>query len=65
MLSMPATVVLEIIQNGDVANSFNKTNIIILYWFVKTYVHCILDYTLHFGIKYCNLSSVKTRVGQS
>lgn len=44
MLSMPATVVLEIIQNGDVADSFNKTNIIILYWFVKTYVHCILDY---------------------
>lgn len=44
MLSVPATVVLEIIQNGDVADSFNKTNIIILYWFVKTYVHCILDY---------------------
>lgn len=44
MLSVSAAVVLEITQNGDVADSFNKTNIIILDWFVNTYVQCILDY---------------------
>lgn len=63
---MSATVVLEIRQNGDVADSLNETNIIILYWFGKTYIHCILDY-IHCTLELnCNLSfPVKTDVRQT
>lgn len=44
VLSVSATVVLEITKNGDVADSLNETNVIIFYWFGKACVHCILDY---------------------
>lgn len=63
VLSVSASVVLEVTMVMLLIH-LNKTNIIILYWFGKTYVHCMLE-SLHLGIKYCNLSSVKTHVGQS